>query len=94
MDKKRKLFDLIEYYINDYHKKSVEEFYGVGSKIKVRSLEYVNSQKCILAEIKIVLSDTINESVMDRELADILIQEALVYFYPEHFVKVLVTWDV
>lgn len=94
MDKKRKLFDLIEFYINDHHKKSLEEFYGRGSKIQVRSLDYINSQKCILAEIKIILSETIDESVLDRELADVLIQEALVYFYPEHFVKVLVSWDV
>lgn len=94
MDKKRKLFRLIEYYINDYHKKSVEEYYGVGSKIKVVNLEYINSQKFLLAEIKIVLSETINEEVLDRELADVLIQNALVYFYPEYNVKVMVGWDV
>jgi hypothetical protein len=94
MDKKLKLFDLIEYYINDYQKKSVEEYYGKGTKIKVRSLDYINSQKCILAEIKIVLSETINERVLNRELADVLIQDALVYFYPEHYVKVMVGWDV
>jgi hypothetical protein len=31
----------------------------------------------------IVLGDTINESVIDTNLAEVLLEDALVYFYPE-----------
>lgn len=52
------------------------------------------SQKALLFEVVIVLGETINEEVIDRKLADILVQDALVYFFPDQSVKTYVRWDV
>lgn len=94
MDSKKRIFRLIEIYLNDYRKPAVEEMYGKGTKIKIHSITEVISSKSLLIEAVIVLGETINEDVMDRTLADVIIQDALVYFYPECSIKVMVRWDV
>jgi hypothetical protein len=52
------------------------------------------STKSVLFEIVIVLGTTINESMMDKTLATILIQDALVYFFPDQNVKTYIRFDV
>lgn len=93
-DKKRRFFRLIEHYINDFRKDALEEMYGTGTQIKIHSMSESLTSQSILFEVVIVLGNTINEQTMDRELADILVQDALVYFFPEQNVKTLVRWDV
>jgi hypothetical protein len=80
--------------MNDFQGDSVQEMYGDGSKIKVHSMNESYSEKSILFEIVIVLGNTINESVMDKTLANILIQDALVYFFPDQKIKTYVRFDV
>jgi hypothetical protein len=94
IDKKQRLFRLIETYMNDFQGNSVQEMYGDGAKIKVHSMNESYSEKSILFEIVIVLGNTINESVMDKTLANILIQDALVYFFPDQKIKTYVRFDV
>ena len=94
LNNKQRLFRLIEYYINDFQGSFVQEMYGKGSRIKVHSMNHSYSEKSILFEIVIVLGDTINESVMDKDLANILIQDALVYFFPDQTIKTYVRFDV
>jgi hypothetical protein len=48
----------------------------------------------VLIELVVVLGDVINEEVMDTSLAEVLISEALVYFWPEKKINTLVRWDV
>ena len=93
MTKKKRICRLIEYYMNDVKGSAVEEMYGKGSKIQIKNIFYSNSQSSIMIEAIIVLGEVINEEVMDRALADILIQDALVYFYPNHSVKAYVQFD-
>lgn len=94
MDKKRRLFRLIEYYMNVFQKEAVDSVYGSGTKIKIHSMTESYSTNSILFEVVIVLGDNINEEVMDRSLADILVQDALVYFFPNYNIKTYVRWDV
>jgi hypothetical protein len=94
LDKKRRFFRLIETYINDFRKESIEEMYGVGTKIKIHSMSESVSQKSLLFEVVIVLGNTISEEVLDRKLADILVQDALTYFFPDQSIKTYVRWDV
>lgn len=93
-DKKRRFFRLIEHYINDFRKEAIEEMYGVGTKIRVHSMSESFTDKSILFEVVIVLGEQINEGTMDRELADVLVQDALVYFFPDQNIKTYVRWDV
>lgn len=93
-DRKRRVIRLIENYINDFQGKAVEEIYGKNSSIKIKDIRYSTTVKSIVIEAKVVLGDIINESVIDRSLADILIQDAIIYFYPEHSVKCYVNFDV
>lgn len=94
LDKKRRLYRLIENYINDYQKEAVESVYGKGAYIRIHSMTESYSTKSLLFEVVIVLGDTISEQVMDRTLADILIQDALLYFFPDQNIKTYVRWDV
>jgi len=93
MDRKRRIFRLIEVYLNDFRGFAIEEMYGKGTKIKIHSISDSIRDKSLLIEAVIVLGDTINEEVMDRELADVIIQDALMYFYPEYSIKTMVRWD-
>ena len=82
-DKKRRFFRLVESYINDYQKDAVELIYGKGSKIKIHNWGNNNKGDVLYFEIVIILGDTINESVMDKSMAEELLKDAIVYFYPE-----------
>ena len=94
LDKKQRLFRLIENYINDFQGESVQKIYGDGSKIKVHSMTQSFSTNILLFEVVVVLGETINESVMDDSLANVLIQDSLVYFFPECQIKTYVRFDV
>lgn len=94
-DKKRRLFNLIEYHINDYNSKVVEVCYGKGAKIKIHSMTEIITYKGLLFEVVIILGETINESVMDKTMAEVLLKDSLVYFYPEiEKIKCMVRFDV
>jgi hypothetical protein len=94
LDKKQRLFRLIENYINDFQGESVQKIYGEGSKIKVHSMTQSFSSNFLLFEVVVMLGETINESVMDDSLANVLIQDSLVYFFPECQIKTYVRFDV
>ena len=94
MDGKRRFLRLIELYVNEHRGDAVEEMYGKGTKIKIHNVNFGVTQKSVTVEAVIVLGDTINEDVMDRKLADILIQDSMVYFFPDYSVKTMVRWDV
>ena len=72
----------------------VESIYGNRSRIKVHTVTFGVSDNSVLIELIVVLGDTINEDTLDSSLAEILIQEALVYFFPEKKIKTLIRWDV
>ena len=93
MEPNKRLFRLIEVYLNEYRKNAVEEIYGKGTKIKIHTINHSVSTKSLLIEAVIYLGDIITEEVMDRELADVIIREALDYFYPECSIKTMIRWD-
>lgn len=93
MGKKDRIIRLIEFYLNDFRKNEVEGMYGTHSKIKITDLNYSTQNKSLFIESKIYLGGVINEEILDREVADILIQEALVYFYPNIPVKISINWE-
>ena len=94
MDRKRKLSRLMESYINDFRGDAVQEIYGKGSYIKIHNLNFSVTQQSVLLEAVIILGDLITEEHIDRKLADVLIQDATVYFFPEYSIKTYVRFDV
>jgi len=88
------LFRLIEYYINTFQSDAIHQIYGKGSRIKIHSINFSITSKTILIESIVILGEIITEQHMDRELADILVQDALVYFFPEFPIKNHVRFDV
>ena len=94
MDSKRRFYRIIETYLNGFKGDLVEEIYGKKSYIKVHNVTFGISDDSVLIELVVVLGDTINEDTLDTSLADILLKEALVYFWPEKKVSTLVRWDV
>lgn len=93
MNPKKRLFRLIEVYLNEYRKNAVEEIYGKGTRIKIHTINHSITTNSLLIEAVVYLGDIITEEVMDRELADVIIQEALDYFYPECSIKTMIRWD-
>jgi len=94
MDRKRKLSRLIESYMNDFRGDAVQKVYGKGSYIKIHNLNFSVAQQSVLLEAVIILGDLITEEHIDRKLADVLIQDATVYFFPEYSIKTYVRFDV
>ena len=94
MDNKRRIYRLIEAYLNEFKGELVESIYGNKSRIKVHTVTFGVSDNSVLVELVVVLGGTINEDTLDSSLAEILIQEALVYFFPEKNIKTLIRWDV
>ena len=93
--KYHKIRKMMENYLNDIKKDEVETMYGKNSKIKIHTISFSITQRSILIEAIIILGDTINEEVMDRRLADYLIQDMIPYFFPEiSAIKVMTRWDV
>lgn len=69
--------------------------YGEGSKIKIHNWSHNNKGDTFLFELVIVLGDVISESVMDKTMAEVLLKNALIYFYPEtQNIKCIVRFDV
>jgi hypothetical protein len=94
-DKKRRFYRLLEYYINDSRKEEVEVMYGKGSKIKVHNWTHNTKGDTFIFELIVILGDTINESVIDKNMAEALLKEALQFFYPEvKNVNCMVRFDV
>ena len=94
MDKKQRLYRLIESYINDSKGNAVQEVYGKGTKIKIHNINFGVTSKYVLIEAVIILGDTINEQTIDKQLANILIQDASVYFFSDYIIKTLIRFDV
>lgn len=94
MDRKRKFCRLIEKIINTKKKDLIFEAYGENSFIQIKNLNYSISNPTILVEATIVLKDEIDESILDRSIADYIIIESIPYFFPDIPTKVLINWDV
>lgn len=82
-NKKKRFYRLLEKYINGSRKEAVELIYGKGSRIEVYNWIHNIKGDTFLFEIIVHLGDTITESVIDTEMAEALLNEALQYFYPE-----------
>ena len=94
MDNKRRLYRLLEVYLNGFKSDLVESIYGKTSYIKVHTVTFGISDNSVLVELVVILGDIINEDVLDTSLAEILIKDALIYFWPEKKIRTLVRWDV
>jgi hypothetical protein len=82
-DKKRRFYRLLETYMNDSRKEDLELMYGKDAKIKIHNWTHNVKGDQFIFELIVVLGSTINESVMDKNLAEVLLEDALQYFYPE-----------
>jgi hypothetical protein len=94
MDRKERFSRLIEIYLNESRLETIESFYGLGTRIKITKIDKQVGKNHLFLEASIVLGDVINEDVMDREMADILIQDALIYMFPDYSITVMMNWDV
>ena len=94
MKDKDRIIRILEHYINVLKKDEVELMYGQNSRIQIKNLDYSITSKSLYIEAKIILGDIIDESVLDRSLADLLIQDSLVYVYDDVPVKVSIDYDI
>jgi hypothetical protein len=92
MDNKRRVYRLLEVFINECNKETVETWYGKGSVIKIHNMTFTQ-KKSVVIEIVIVLGDVISEAVMDERMASLLISEGLVYFFPGLSIHLIHSWD-
>jgi len=81
-------------YLVENYQDTIDSYYGIGTKIKVKNLSYSLSNNLILVEVKIELGEVISEEVMENEMCDLLIRETIEPIYPEQHIKVMISWDV
>jgi hypothetical protein len=93
MDNKRRFFKLIENYINDFRGDAVQEFYGKNTRIKLHTFNTGVKDNSIMLEAVVILGDVITEDTTNDALAHILIQDAVIYFFPELKIKTYVRFD-
>jgi hypothetical protein len=91
---KQRCIRIIEKFLNKVKKEEIELFYGVGTRIKVKQIDYITQGKYIMIDVTIHLGDVINEDVLDRGLIDYLIQDIIQLLFPDYSSKVLLGWDV
>jgi transcriptional regulator CtsR len=94
MDEKKRFIRLLELYINGHRGYAIEQMYGKGTTIRIHNVIFSPTQKSVVVEAVIILGDVITEDVLDRELADVLIQDAIPLFFSDYSVKTMVRWDV
>jgi hypothetical protein len=94
MDNKRRLCRLIESFINDLQIEAVESIYGKGSTIKIHTIDFGVTTNVIQIEAIVMLGDVINEDVLVGTLAEVLIRESMVYFFPDSAIKTYIRFDV
>jgi hypothetical protein len=91
---KRSIIKIMNRYLAESCQDTIDSFYGIGTKIKVKNLSYSLSNNLILVEVKIELGEVISEEVMENEMCDLLIRETIEPIYPEQHIKVMISWDV
>ena len=94
MDNKRRLCRLIERFVNDFQGEAVESIYGKGSTIKIHTADFGVTTNVIQIEAIVMLGDVINEDVLVGTLAEVLIRESMVYFFPDSVIKTYIRFDV
>ena len=63
MDNKRRLYRLLEVYLNGFKSDLVESIYGKTSYIKVHTVTFGISDNSVLVELVVLLGDVIKGSV-------------------------------
>ena len=81
-------------YLAESCQDTIDSFYGIGTKIKVKNLSFSLSNNLILVEVKIFLGEVISEEVMENEMCDLLVRETIEPIFPEQHIKVMISWDV
>jgi hypothetical protein len=94
MDNKRRLYRLIEKYLNDVKKEALELFYGKGSSIKINNVDFGVTKNYVSIDAKILLGEIITEDILDESLAIVLIEDSMVYFFPDSQIKTCIAFDV
>jgi len=93
LDNKRRLFKLIEFYINEYRGDDVKLMYGESSRIKMHNITFSVTKKNILIEVIVVLGNLIKEEYIEKDFAEILVSDAMDYFFPDHIINACVTFN-
>ena len=92
--KHSKLKKLFEKSLNNFQKDKIEIFYGVGTKVKIHTINYSITKNTIIIEAIIVLGEIINEEVMDSSMVEIMIKDFIPYVFSDiHEIHVMTRWD-
>lgn len=91
---KKNIIKIMNKYLAESCQDTIDSFYGIGTKIKVRNLSYSLSNNLILVEVEINLGEEISEEVMENEMCDLLIRESIEPIFPEQHIKVMIGWGV
>ena len=94
MDNKRRLYRLIEKYLNECKKDVIESFYGKGSAIKINRVDFGVTKNYVSIDVKILLGETISEEIIDVSLARVLVEDSMVYFFPDSEIRTLINFDI
>jgi hypothetical protein len=94
MDNREFYIKLIERYINVARKSSLEEFYGKSSEVKITNLNFGVTSKSVVVSMTIKLGEIINEEVMEKDMAELLLIQLFIFLFRDIKITTVVNWDV
>lgn len=92
--KKRRLMNLYEKFLKRSHKKYVDEFFGVNSRIEIRDLVFSPVKRSCLVDCIVYLGDQINQDHMNDENVRFVIHKISEKILTDYSVNVMITYDV
>jgi hypothetical protein len=93
MDKKKRIIQIMEVYLNELKLSFIEDIYGKGTKIKIKNINEVLTTKSLMVDVVVTLGEVINEEILDTSAAEVIIEDMMTFFYPEYKIKTIVSWD-
>jgi hypothetical protein len=88
------LSKILEEYIDENEKYDVEGFYGRGSEIQIRSMEFSPTRKLCKIDCVVILGEKIEEDLLDTEFCQHVVSDACKLFLGNYTIVCSVKFDV
>lgn len=99
MTKKERFSRIIESFVNEQRKDSLELFFGTNSKLKIQNIDYSDRLKTIIIEAKVIFGGDFDESFTDftyffDEMLGVFIKDAVEYIEPNAKIALTISYDI
>jgi hypothetical protein len=94
LSEKQHLALSLELLVNNSQKSPLEEFYGIGTKIKIVTMDFLPTKKVCNLSCKIILGEEADSLSLETDMATLLMGKILTLALPDYTGVVTFTVDV